>query len=66
MRRRPGEDLGLSCEGIVERGHGSSNLRQESMVVVNHADEFLQAFTVVGVRKVRTVATFSCSGRTPL
>ena len=35
MRRRPGE-------GSVERGHGSSNVRQESMVVVNHADELLQ------------------------
>ena len=42
MRRCPGEHLGLFGEGSVERGHGSSNMRQESMVVVNHADELLQ------------------------
>ena len=41
MRRRPGKGLGLSGEGSVERGHGSSNVRQESMVVVNHADKLL-------------------------
>ena len=42
MQRCPGEGLGLSGEGSVERGHGSSNVRQESMVVVNHADELRQ------------------------
>ena len=42
MQRRPGEGLGLSGEGSVERGHGNSNVRQASMVVVNHADELLQ------------------------
>ena len=40
--RRPDKGLGLSGEGSVESGHGSSNVRQESMVVVNHADELLQ------------------------
>ena len=48
MRRRPGESLGLSGEGSVERGHGSSNVRQESMVIVNHADELLQGLHCVG------------------
>ena len=42
MQRRPGEGLGLSSEGGIERGHGSSNVRQESMVVVNHTNELLQ------------------------
>ena len=42
MRRHLGEGLGLSSEGSEERGHGSSNVKQESMVVVNHADELLQ------------------------
>ena len=42
MQRCPGEGLGLSGEGSVERGHGSSNVRQELMVVANHADELLR------------------------
>ena len=42
MRRHPGKGLGLSGEDSIERGHGSSNVRQESIVVVNHADELLQ------------------------
>ena len=42
MRRRPGERLGFSGEGSVERSHGSSNVRQELMIVVNRADELLQ------------------------
>ena len=66
MRRHPGEGLGLSGEGSVERGHGISNVRQESMVVVNHADELLQGLHGGGCWKARTAATFSCSGRTPL
>ena len=42
MRRHPGEGLGLSSEGSVERGLGSSNVKQESMVVVNHANKLLK------------------------
>ena len=51
MRRRPGEGLGFSGEGSVERSHGSSNMRQKPMVVVKHADELLQGLHGGGCRK---------------
>ena len=51
MRRRPGEGLGFSGEGSVERNHGSSNVGQELVVVVNHADELLQGLHSGGCRK---------------
>ena len=47
----PGEGLGFPGKGGVERGHGRGNVRQESMVVVNHADELLQGLHSGGHRK---------------
>ena len=40
----------LDGEG-VERSHGSSNVKQETMVVVNYADELLQSLHDGGCRK---------------
>ena len=57
MQRRPGEGLGFSSEGSVERNHGSSDVRQEPMVVVNHADKLLQGLHGGGCRK----GTNSCN-----
>ena len=58
MRRCPGEGLGFSGEGSVERSHGSSNVRQETMVVVNHADELLQGLHGGRCRKVTNSGNF--------
>ena len=66
LRRALVEGLGLPSKGGVQRSHGGGDVRQESMVVVDHADKLLQAFTVVGVGKAQTAAIFSCRGRTPL
>ena len=41
----------FSGEGSVDRSHGSSNVRQEPMVVVNHADELLQGLHGGGCQK---------------
>ena len=51
MRGRPGEGLRFSGEGSVERSYGSSNVRQETTVVVNHADELQQSLHGGGCRK---------------
>ena len=44
LRRVPMEGLGLPSEGGAERSHGGGDVRQESIVVVDHANELLQGF----------------------
>ena len=66
LGRAPVEGLGFPSEGSVERSHGGDDVRQESAVVVAMPTNSCRAFTVVGVGKTRTTATFSCRGGTPL
>ena len=58
MRGRPGEGLGFYGEDSVERSYGCSNVRQETMVVVNHADELLQSLHGGGCWKVTNSGNF--------
>ena len=45
------EGFGLPREGSVERSHGGGDVGQESMVVIDHADELLQGLHSGGRRK---------------
>ena len=51
LRRAPVEGLGFPSEGGVERSHGGGDVRQEFMVVVDHADKLLQGLHSGGHRK---------------
>ena len=45
------EGIGFPSDGGVERGHGQGDVRQKSMVVVDHANELLQGLHSGGRRK---------------
>ena len=51
LQRTPVKGLGLPSEGGVQMSHGGGDVRQESTVVVDHANEVLQGLHSVGCRK---------------
>ena len=51
LQRAPFEVLGFPGEGSVKRNHGRGDVRQESIVVVDHVDELLQGLHSGGRRK---------------
>ena len=48
LQGAPVEGLGPPSEGRVDRGHDGGDVRQETIVVVDHANEFLQRLHCVG------------------
>ena len=66
LRRAPVEGLGFPSEGSVQKSHGGGYVRQESMVVVDHADKPLQGLHSGGCRKSTNLSNLLLQGEDAL